>query len=128
MQSGGKKKAEIADSVRTFGSFAEFWPFYVSQHSHPQTRLLHFCGSTASLTLVLIGVLTATPWFILAAFVVGYTFAWYSHFFIEKNRPATFGHPFWSFRADFKMWFLMFTGRMNAEVGRVLSNDASDLK
>jgi hypothetical protein len=54
-----------------------------------------------------------------AAAISGYAFAWVSHFFIEKNRPATFTHPLWSFAADWKMWFLMATGRLNAELQRL---------
>jgi hypothetical protein len=54
-----------------------------------------------------------------AAAITGYTFAWISHFFIEKNRPATFTYPAWSFAADWKMWFLMATGRLNAELDRL---------
>ena len=50
--------------------------------------------------------------------VSGYGFAWYSHFFIEKNRPATFNYPLWSLLGDFKMFGLMCRGRMDAEVKR----------
>jgi hypothetical protein len=51
--------------------------------------------------------------------VTGYAFAWFSHFVIEKNKPATFKYPLWSFISDYKMVFYMLTGRMNAEVERV---------
>jgi hypothetical protein len=115
MQTGGKAMQKNSDQAHKFQSFAEFWPFYIEQHSHPKTRLLHFCGSTISLVMGLMAVVTANPWFIVVAVGIGYSFAWYSHFFIEENRPATFGHPIWSFRADVKMWFLMITGRMGAE-------------
>lgn len=100
--------------MRTFG---EFWPYYVRQHTKPATRLLHAIGST--LAIVVIGVaLAVNPWILVAAPLVGYGFAWYAHFFVERNRPATFGHPFWSLAADYRMLFLMIAGRMDAEVAR----------
>lgn len=57
-------------------------------------------------------------WLLLAVPVVGYGFAWYAHFFVEHNRPATFGHPFYSLAADYRMLFLMMAGRMDEEVAR----------
>jgi hypothetical protein len=102
-------------------TFAEFWPFYVREHSHPWTRALHAVGTITATTL-LVG-LAATgrwPWLPLA-FVPGYAAAWVAHFFIEHNRPATFKHPLWSFIADYKMVALMLAGRMNDEVARARS-------
>ena len=32
-----------------FRDFEEFWPFYVSEHAHPQNRLLHFVGTGSAL-------------------------------------------------------------------------------
>ena len=81
---------------RRIESFAEFWPFYVREHSLPACRALHFVGST----LVLIVVAAAAYynwWLLLLAPVVGYGFAWVGHFAIEKNKPASFKYPLWSF-------------------------------
>jgi hypothetical protein len=101
-------------------SFDEFWPFYVREHSLRSTRIMHFVGTTLGM-LVLIGAVAAQQWwFLLAAPVCGYGFAWVSHFGIEKNKPASFKYPLWSFCADMKLWALMLTGRMGTEVERIL--------
>lgn len=97
--------------------FAEFWPYYVRQHARPGTRILHAIGSTLAIVCLALA-LTVSPWILLAAPVIGYGFAWYGHFFVEHNKPATFGHPFWSLAADYRMLFLMMAGRMEAEVER----------
>jgi hypothetical protein len=99
-------------------SFEAFWPFYLGEHSLPATRWFHFVGSWVALINVLTAVLTLTPWYLLGALLSGYAFAWVSHFFIEKNRPATFTYPLWSFAADWKMWAMMLTGRLPAELAR----------
>ncbi|MFD3953340.1 Mpo1-like protein [Streptomyces sp. CBG33] len=36
---------------------------------------------------------------------------WPAHFLIEKNNPATFGHPAWSLRGDAQMIRMMLAGR-----------------
>lgn len=99
-------------------SFAEFWPFYVREHSVPACRALHFIGSTLGLVVLGAAIYTRTWWLALVALVVGYGFAWIGHFFIEKNKPASFSFPLWSFMADWKMWWMMLTGRMGAELER----------
>jgi hypothetical protein len=96
-------------------SFDQFWPYYVRAHSKERTRLLHAAGSV--LAVVTVGVAFAVNLWLLAAVpVVGYSFAWYAHFFVEGNRPATFGHPFYSLVADYRMLFLMMAGRMDEQV------------
>jgi len=98
-------------------SFDDFWPFYVRAHSKARTRLLHAIGSVLAILSVVLA-FSFSLWFLLAAPFTGYAFAWYAHFFVEHNKPATFGHPFYSLAADYRMLFLMMAGRMDAEVAR----------
>jgi hypothetical protein len=105
-------------------TFAEFWPFYVREHSAPACRALHFIGSTLVL-VVIAAAATYNWWLLLLAPVVGYGFAWIGHFAIEKNKPASFKYPLWSFLADWKMWAMMLTGRMGAEVAKARSSGST---
>jgi hypothetical protein len=100
-------------------TYQEFWDFYVAEHSEPLTRYMHFVGTTLGL-VSLVWIVRGGHWLYLPLpFVVGYAFAWFAHFFVEHNKPATFKYPFWSFISDYKMVFYMLTGKMNAEVERV---------
>ncbi|OAY43662.1 uncharacterized protein LOC110620477 [Manihot esculenta] len=101
-----------------FRSLEEFWPFYVTQHSKPSTRCWHFVGTLTSMLFLLCSVFV-NWWLLLFVPFFGYGFAWYSHFFVERNVPATFGHPFLSLLCDFKMFGLMITGQMNKEIKRL---------
>lgn len=99
-------------------SFAEFWPYYLHEHSRPLTRALHYFGTTLGV-LLLVGFLATGDWrLLLAAPVAGYAFAWFAHAYVERNRPATFTHPLWSFRGDFHMLYYWATGRLGAEIDR----------
>jgi hypothetical protein len=99
-------------------TFAEFWPYYVRAHSRPMTRVMHAIGSTLALACIVLFFVTTSRWFLLAAPVIGYSFAWTSHFFIEHNKPATFGHPFWSLAADYVMLWKTVTGTMDREIAK----------
>lgn len=93
-------------------SFAEFWPFYLQEHSNPTNRRLHFVG-TFLVHLLFIYSIATQQWALLWVVpFLGYGFAWVGHFIIEKNRPATFKHPLWSLRGDFKMFYLMLFGKL----------------
>jgi hypothetical protein len=109
-----------------FRTYEEFWPFYLSQHSKPATRAWHFVGTACVYLCLILAVLLMNGWFLLAAPVIGYGLAWYSHFFIEGNKPATFGHPFWSLRADFRMFWLMLTGKLGKELERAKAAPAAE--
>src|SRR3954468_9662044 len=98
-------------------SFDDFWPYYVRAHSKSRTRALHAIGSVLALVMLCLA-LALYRWLFIAVPLVVYAFAWYAHFFVEHNKPATFGHPFYSLAADYRMLFLMMAGRMDAEVER----------
>ena len=95
-----------------YQSFEEFWPYYLSEHSHPVCRILHFVGTTLALAILVLAPTLGHPLLGLVAPIVGYGFAWVGHFFVERNRPATFSYPLWSFYGDFRMWSLMLRGRL----------------
>lgn len=99
-------------------SFAEFWPFYLREHSRPQTRAFHYAGTSLVVLIAIAAAITRSWWLLVAMPVAGYAFAWASHAAIERNRPATFTYPAWSLAADFRMWWLWLTGRIGAELDR----------
>jgi hypothetical protein len=90
--------------TRTFASFAEFYPFYLEEHGHPLNRRLHFVGTSLVLLTLAAVIISGHLVLLWCLPVVGYGFAWVGHFFIEKNRPATFKHPLYSLLGDFVMF------------------------
>ena len=104
---------ETPVSENRFSSYDDFFAFYLEQHSNPANRLLHACGTFIGLSVLISAVITRHYWWALLWIPIGYGFAWIGHFVIEGNKPATFGHPWWSFISDFRMVGLMLTGKMN---------------
>ena len=95
-----------------FKTFAEFWPHYLSEHSKSATRVMHCLGTLVAIAVVIFTIAGGKWWLSPIALIPGYAFAWVAHFFIEKNRPATFTHPLWSFLGDWKMLALILSGRL----------------
>jgi hypothetical protein len=100
-------------------NYAEFWDFYVQEHSQPLNRTLHFIGTSLAVLLLTFFIWRGVWFYFLVCLIVGYGFSWVGHFFIEKNKPASFQYPFWSFISDYKMLFFMVLGKMKGEVERV---------
>ena len=95
---------------RQFSSFPEFWPYYVAMHSRAPTRWAHLTGTLVG-AAVSVGA-AMRRWYLLPGLpILGYGAAWPAHWRIERNTPATFGHPLWSFAADLKMIAKMLGGQ-----------------
>ncbi len=102
-----------------FRNLDDFWPFYISQHMKAKTRRLHFIGTTSGLACLALALLSRRLGLIPVGLASAYGLAWIGHFFVENNRPATFEYPLLSFRADFRMYRLMWKGEMEKEMARL---------
>ena len=96
-----------------FRSFAEFYPYYLGEHSNPTCRRLHFVGTSLVIALLAYTIGSGKWLLLLALPVFGYGFAWVGHFFFEKNRPATFTHPLYSLIGDFVMFRDILLGKIS---------------
>jgi hypothetical protein len=102
----------MATDAPRYRSFAQFYPYYLSEHANRTCRRLHFAGTTLGILFLAHALATLNFWWLLAGVVQGYAWAWVGHFVYEKNRPATFTYPLWSFMGDWVMWKEILTGRI----------------
>ena len=96
----------------TFNSFKAFYPYYLKEHRNVTCRRLHFIGSLLVLIVIITALLSQKYALLWLLPVIGYGFAWVGHFFFEKNRPATFKHPFYSLWGDWVMFKDILTGKI----------------
>ncbi len=104
-------------SEKKYQSFKTFYPFYLKEHADYKNRRLHFIGTLLLISFLVAGIITEKWWFFALIPFTGYGFAWIGHFFIEKNRPATFTYPFYSLAGDFVMFWDILTGQINKKIG-----------
>ena len=97
---------------KAFTTFAEFYPFYLSEHSNVVCRRLHFLGSSLALACLVLFASSGRPWWLFAGLVCGYGFAWVGHFGFEKNKPASFKRPLYSFMGDWVMYKDIIAGKV----------------
>jgi hypothetical protein len=109
---------EAQKTNRPIESYRDFWPYYLQEHSRPQTRAIHYFGTCLSSLCVIGAFVTGNLWFVAGALIGGYGPAWIGHFFIEHNRPATFAYPLWSLASDYRMTFRWLTGRIGGDLAR----------
>jgi hypothetical protein len=113
---GCYKPQRRGQAVARITTFRDFWPYYLQEHARAGTRALHYAGTSLAVLLACAAPATRQWWLALALPVAGYGFAWIAHLLVERNRPATFGYPHWSLRADFRMWRRFLTGHMGHDL------------
>ena len=101
-----------AETTARFTSFAEFYPYYLQEHSNDVCRRRPYGGSLRVLSILGYALFTQQWLWLLALPFAGYGFAWVGHFVFEKNKPATFKYPLYSFMGDWVMLKDAFTGRI----------------
>jgi hypothetical protein len=99
-------------AITRVSSFAEFYPLYLREHSNRTCRRLHFTGSTLALVCLAVGITRGQPIYLLYALLSGYGFAWLGHFGFEKNKPASFKRPLYSFMGDWVMYRDIWAGKI----------------
>jgi hypothetical protein len=106
------EELNIAPDAKSFTSFETFYAFYLKEHSNTTCRRLHFLGSTLSLICLAMLAITGKPQYLLYGLLCGYGCAWIGHFVFEKNKPASFKRPLYSFMGDWVMYKDMWTGKI----------------
>jgi hypothetical protein len=114
---------DINTLEKQYKTFKAFYPYYLSEHSSKINRTLHFCGTLLILLVLIFGLVSSNyKWFIAIPFL-GYGFAWVGHFFVEKNKPATFTYPLYSLGADFVMFWHMLIGQIDKKLSEIKKNN-----
>lgn len=96
---------------KVYRSFADFYPFYLSEHSNRTCRRLHFIGTSLALAIFILALIDRVWWLVIVALLLGYGFAWAGHYFFEHNSPATFKYPLFSFMGDWRLWWEILSGK-----------------
>lgn len=117
-------------SEKKYTTFRSFYNYYLTEHSDSKKRILHFIGTAFLLTCLISGFITGKRWLFALIPVLGFGFAWVGHFFIEKNRPATFTYNVYSLARDFFMFWHIITGQITKKftaaklaVNNIIIND-----
>jgi hypothetical protein len=111
--------SDYRSKEKKYKTLKDFWPYYLSEHRHPVNRTLHFAGATGALFWLGKAIIEKRPSYLLAALLNGYGFAWIGHFFVEKNRPATFTYPLESFACDWIMFVCILSGKIEQELAKM---------
>jgi len=95
-------------------SFEKYYEKYLTYHTKPMTRYIHFFGNLVTIAYMYMCFRLGGNylWGLLLSPFIIYLFAWPSHWWIEKNRPAAFKNIILAKMADWKMVFDMLRGKL----------------
>jgi hypothetical protein len=111
----GDKNATHRDRCarpKSLQTFADFYPFYLTEHSNVTCRRLHYVGLSLTLVCLAMLIVTGKPQYLLCGLLCGYGFAWVGHFDFEKNKLASFNRPAYSFMGDWVMYRDIWLGKV----------------
>jgi len=98
---------------KKYRSFRSFYPYYLTEHSDRLNRTLHFVGTLLLIICAVVSIVLQKWWMLALVPFLGYGFAWVGHYFIERNKPATFTYPLYSLGSDFVMFWHILTGKID---------------
>lgn len=99
--------------AQPFTTFAEFYAYYLTEHSNRNCRRFHFIGTTSALLFAGVAIATVNPAWAAVSVVTAYGLAWAGHFLFEKNKPLAWQYFFWSFASDWVMYGQMLRGKVS---------------
>lgn len=93
--------------------YHEFYRFYLTEHRNIMSRRLHVAGSSIGLYFFSKAIIQRKPKYFLYGLASGYACAWIGHFIFEKNKPASFKQPLYSFVSDWRMFADVLRGNIS---------------
>ncbi|MFC4953482.1 DUF962 domain-containing protein [Acinetobacter puyangensis] len=94
-------------------NYQDFYGFYLTEHHDLKCRRLHFLGSSLGLLALITAVVKKQKRYVGYGLLAGYACAWVGHFVFEKNKPASFKQPLYSFISDWRMYYHIVTGQIS---------------
>ncbi|MEJ5035012.1 DUF962 domain-containing protein [Acinetobacter sp. MYb177] len=95
--------------------YHQFYRFYLTEHRNIMSRRLHVVGSSIGLYFFSKAILKRKPSYFIYGLVSGYACAWVGHFVFEKNKPASFKQPLYSFISDWRMFSDVLRGNLSLQ-------------
>lgn len=96
-------------------AYHQFYRFYLTEHRNIMSRRLHVAGSSIGLYFFSKAILKRKPRYFIYGLVSGYACAWVGHFVFEKNKPASFKQPLYSFISDWRMFSDVLRGNLSLQ-------------
>ena len=105
--------AELTSPQMPIRDYHEFYRFYLTEHRHIMSRRLHVAGSSIGLYFFSKALRQRKAKYVAYGLLSGYACAWIGHFIFEKNKPASFKQPLYSFISDWRMFADVLRGNLN---------------